>query len=134
MNILYVSIFWHCILHARVWVSIGIFLTTSCAFVHTCISTLARPLIHHQSMHPYLSRLCVRAEDCSDYNECTLMHLSHCVCVPICMNMCVGEFRTGNVKVEVVPWKQRRLHIPASPHDSFPFIGARGSCPHHCNA
>lgn len=34
--------------------------------------------------------LCVRAEDCADYTEWTLIHLSHCVCVPICMNMCVG--------------------------------------------
>lgn len=92
---------------------------------NTCISTYSPPKYASISFW-----LCVRAKDWADYIECTLIHLSHCVCVPICMNVCVG---VQDRKCK--GWgSSLETKAPTSPHEPFPFIGAWSSCPHYCNA
>lgn len=112
--IMYASFFWH-YKHAGMGVAMGIFYNIMVIHAQMnlcqCTSTYSPPKYASISFW-----LCVRAEDQTDYNECTIIHLSHCVFMPISMNICAlgtdsGGVRTGNVKVEVVPWEQRQLYM-----------------------
>ena len=68
-------------------------------------------------MHPYFSgsgeNMLMQKTVLMTTDELQYICRTACVCVPLCMDICVWEFRTGNVKAEVVPWKQSLLHISA---------------------